>query len=57
MPFKDVNINIQSKLTIEAYSKISNEPDCINDELHKLDDSTQTSGPQLESAVCKLTNE
>ena len=27
------------------------------DDLHKWDDSTQKSGPQLESEVCKLTNE
>jgi len=58
IPFKDVNIDTKSKLTIEAYSKISNEPDCIKDELHTWDDSTRKSRPQFtfESEVCTFTN-
>jgi hypothetical protein len=47
IPFKDVNINTKSKLTIEAYSKIYNEPDCIKDELHKWDDGTRKFLPRL----------
>jgi hypothetical protein len=42
---------------MEAYSKISNEQDCINDKLHKWDDSTRKYRPQLESEVCKFTKE
>ena len=42
---------------MEAYSKISNESDYINDELLKWDDSTLKSRPQLGSEVCKFTTE
>jgi len=48
IPFKDVNINIQNKLTMEAYRQIFIEPNGINELIRRT--------PQLKSKFRKLTN-